>query len=295
MQKIINNLQKSSITYEKLNQSLIQIKKMADEYFDGIKMNDEYKYLVKKIELFFEILPLEYICDTTMHFLPKSNKISNNSSLEEKLQYIVYYSIETMIRNNNLNCYNGYDVTNNCLQAAEYVKEASDSLKLQCHIVKIDPGFDEDANLFNGSGFHYFNIVVHNNRYYLVDTSYKQFFKKSYTDFERMGVPFVFNPTAGIYMTLNKFHQHVASIILKKGWIELTDEILKAYMDGFALSYRNALYYEDKELNYVTDYTAKDYKNFLLHEDSQVHHEGTRVLGYQRELTKNQNRSYKVN
>ena len=129
---------------------------------------------------------------------------------------------------------------------------------------------------------------------YLVDVSYKQFFAEDYDRFERMGVPLIFPPQPGIYMTMDSLRNQVATIINKYGWIELTDDVLKAYLDGFALSYRNALFYEDKELRYETNYTAKDYKNFLIHEDSQVLHEGTRVLGYQRELIKNPAKLFQI-
>lgn len=307
MQEIIKKakviLAKPYKRYENLDQILIKIKNIAPEYFDGIKMNDEYRNLIKELNKDIMSLPIEYICDASSIFrdLRGVNNNVNYSkkrttySIEDYLDYVVYYARKQLIGNQDLRKhFNKYDVTNMCWDASNHVNEGAKLCDLKCHVIRIDPGFDEDSWLFEGCGFHYFNIIEHNNRYYLVDVSYKQFFTKDFTSFEIMGVPFLFTPMAGSYMTLDSFRNQVATIINKYGWIELTDDVLKAYLDGFALSYRNALYYEDKELIYKTSYTAKDYKNFLINEDSQVRHEGTRVLGYQRELIKNPNRSYKV-
>lgn len=307
MEKIIDEakeiLSKPYKRYENLDQIFIKIKNIASEYFDGIKMNDEYCDLINELNKKIMEFPAEYICDTTFVFrdLRGVNNNVNFSkkrttySIEDYLDYVVYYARKQLICNQDLRKhYDKYDVTNMCWDASNHVNEGAKLCDLKCHVIRIDPGFDEDSLLFNGCGYHYFNIIEHNNKYYLVDVSYKQFFTKDFTSFEIMGVPFVFTPMAGIYMTLDKFRNQVATTLNKYGWIELTDEVLKAYLDGFALSYRNALYYEDKEIKYETAYTAKDYKNFLMQEDSQVRHEGTRVLGYQREPIKNPNRSYKV-
>lgn len=307
MKKIIEEaeciLSKPYKRYENLDQIFIKIKNIASEYFDGIKMNDEYRDLINELNKKIMEFPTEYICDTTSVFrdLRGVNNNVNYSkkrstySIEDYLDYVVYYARKQLICNQDLRKhYNKYDVTNMCWDASNHVNEGAKLCDLKCYVIRIDPGFDEDSLLFNGCGYHYFNIIEHKNKYYLVDVSYKQFFTKDFTSFEIMGVPFIFTPMAGIYMTLDKFRNQVATTINKYGWIELTDEVLKAYLDGFALSYRNALYYEDKEIKYETSYSAEDYKNFLMHEDSQVHYEGTRVLGYQREPIKNPNRCYKV-
>lgn len=289
--------------YENLDQIFKQIKLIAPKYFDGIKMDDEYRYYINELNKKLNSLPTEYICDTQAIFrdLRGVNNNINYSkrrdtySIEDYLDYVVYYARKQLIANKNLRKnFNKYDVSNMCWDSSNHVSEASKLCDLKCHVIRIDPGFDEDSCLLGGCGFHYFNIIEKSNKYYLVDVPYKQFFTECDTRLERLGVPYIFPPLAGIYMTLNSFRNQVAATINKYGWIELTDDVLKAYLDGFALSYRNALYYEDKELQFETKYTAQDYKNFLLHEDSQVHHEGTRVLGYQRELIKNPNRSYNI-
>ena len=80
----------------------------------------------------------------------------------------------------------------------------------------------------------------------------------------------------------------VAKKILKDGWIELTDDNLKSYLDGFTLFYRNGLYYEKKtNSSYETSYTSKDYNNLITGYDSQVDHEDIETLGFQQRPLQN--------
>ena len=305
MDNIINEVKditnKPYQRYERLDQILTEIKILAPTYFDGICMSDEYKDKVRDIDNTIIRFPVEYICDTSPQFRDVRN-VNNNITkskrrdtfkIEDYLDYVVYYARKKLIGNRNLRKnFNTFDLINTCYEVSSFVKEGAERCDLECHIIRIDPGFDSDARLLNGMGYHYFNIIKYQDKYYLVDVSYSQFFTKRLTNFSRMGVPFIIPPMTGSYMVLDNYRNKVATIINKFGWIELTDEVIKAYFDGFALSYRNALYYEGKRLLYKTKYTAKDYKNFLIGEDSQVHYEGTRVLGYQREPIKNPYRNY---
>ncbi len=43
---------------------------------------------------------------------------------------------------------------------------------------------------------------------------------------------------------MDERRRKAAAKILKEGWISLTPEKFKDYMDGFLLSWRNGLYYE---------------------------------------------------
>ncbi len=73
--------------------------------------------------------------------------------------------------------------------------------------------------------------------------------------------------------------------ILKDGWIKSDEDILKHYLDGFAISYRNGIYYaQTKDYSYKTSYNAEDYIRFLKEEDSQINHEGKEALGFQKRL-----------
>jgi len=82
--------------------------------------------------------------------------------------------------------------------------------------------------------------------------------------------------------------EKTARTILKRGWIELNEETIKHYLDGFALSYRNGLFYENLGVaDYHTSYDIKDYHNFLFGDDSQIRREGKEYLGYQMQVLKN--------
>ena len=80
-------------------------------------------------------------------------------------------------------------------------------------------------------------------------------------------------------MTLNNFRLELSNTLLSRGWIRLTDENIKNYFDGFALSFRNGIYYDkSRDYSYTTNYSASDYVSFLKGIDNQVKHEGEEVL-----------------
>ena len=94
-------------------------------------------------------------------------------------------------------------------------------------------------------------------------------------------------------MLLTEERKKFAERLLRDGYVEATDTNLKMYFDGFALSYRNGLYYEDKgEINYETIYTKDDYINFINGFDSQVNHENIEFLGRQQKILKNSNMNF---
>jgi hypothetical protein len=137
--------------------------------------------------------------------------------------------------------------------------------------------------LYNGAGYHYFNIVTISDKKYLVDCTYKQFFKTDKASLERLGIPLFCPPYPGTFMLLDEKRKEVAKTILKQGWIEATDENLKCYFDGFTISFRNGLYYENLgKISYDTDYTVEDYIRFIKGSDSQLKHENEECLGFQR-------------
>ena len=104
---------------------------------------------------------------------------------------------------------------------------------------------------------------------------------------ERIGIPFLSSAKPGIFMTLNDNRMFLADKLLKRGWIHLTEDNIKNYFDGFALSYRNGFYYDETDdYSFTTNYTSSDYVNFLEGKDSQVNHEGERVLKLQKEMSK---------
>ena len=80
-------------------------------------------------------------------------------------------------------------------------------------------------------------------------------------------------------MLMDEKRKKVAEELLKNGFVELKDDTLKLYCDGFTLSYRNGLYYKYFGNDYSTEYRVEDYIRFFNGEDSQLKHEPPTCLG----------------
>lgn len=90
-------------------------------------------------------------------------------------------------------------------------------------------------------------------------------------------------------MLLNEERENVAKELLKKGYIILTPDTLKHYLDGFTLSFRNGLYYEQNGISYTTPYTYEQYLDFLYTDASLTDYEDRSLLGYQKRPLRNPN------
>lgn len=208
-------------------------------------------------------------------------------SHEDLLNYIVY-----MVRRK----IHDEDLTGCCYIKSHEVYNECRNMGIKCKIIKIDPGFSFEGDLYHGKGFHYFNIVEIDKQCYIMDLSYKQFFKQDSANLLfRLGVVHIAPCLPGVYMTANEDRLSVAQELLKTGWIKIEKNTLKNYLDGFALSYRNGLFYEKiGEVNYETPYTDEDYYNFLTGKDNQFNHEPKECLGYQRKPLKNPYMNFKL-
>jgi len=215
----------------------------------------------------------EYICDTCLKL--------NNNEKQNILNFIVKKACDRVLLyfNDKYSNINEVDMTNNCIAISFWVKDICDELSIPCKVVKLYPGFDEKTKIFGGYGFHYFNIITIKNKNYLVDISYKQFFKKNTNFLEEIGIPYLCAPLAGTFMLMDKDRKKLANELLENGFIELNKDALKLYCDGFALSYRNGLYYKYFGNSFNTNYTSEDYTNFLIGNDSQIKHEPIECLG----------------
>ena len=87
----------------------------------------------------------------------------------------------------------------------------------------------------------------------------------------------------------------IANSVISRGWIPFTEENVKKYFDGFALSYRNGLYYELLgKVDYNTVFDFDDYFNFLNGCDTLFKYEPKEGIGYQKRPLKNPNINFKV-
>lgn len=183
---------------------------------------------------------------------------------------------------------NAIDYTNDCANAKEVVKAICSSEKVKCIDLPIFPGYDQKERIYGGAGFHWANIVEYNGKKYLIDVTYPQFFWLGGNNLERLGIVNFPGCSSGIFMLMSEKTKQIATTLLKDGYIELTEEILKLYLDSFTISFRNGLYYEStNDFSFTTPYTLDDYTKFLIGEDSQIKHEGRENLGFQEKPLKN--------
>lgn len=236
--------------------------------------------VLKKIQEYEALIPDGYIIDT----VPKIDRklLPIFPSTDELLDYIIYTTLDFISLNKKDIDIKTFDFTNFCCDAVMQMEELCASLDIDFSSIDLEPGFTNNPELYNGTGFHYFGIATINNEYYLLDPTYRQFFTKRHNFLERIQIPFTSGCLPGLFMLMKEERFSVAKTLIKRGWIKINDEIYKNYMDGFAISYRNGIYYEyTGNFSYTTKYTVDDYQRFINGEDNQVNHEGIESLGYQ--------------
>ncbi len=219
---------------------------------------------------------------------PNYNHLSSYQNDEYILHYIILKTRIFLHKVINIkDSFNNLDLTNYCSVSCIYILNMCKKLNIKGIKIKIAPGFTDNPKLYYGSGYHYFIILEINNNKYLLDPTYSQFFLLKRNIMDRIGIINLSGCDAGIFMYMNNERKLVANKILQDGFIKLDENTLKLYLDGFAISFRNGLYYEEtKDYSYTTNYNAKDYINFLKGSDSQINHEKISYLGYQRKPSK---------
>lgn len=175
-----------------------------------------------------------------------------------------------------------YSLEDYCEKSCDNISSLCELGDIKCHKIKMNYGFKNNLQLFEGRGFHCFTILELNENKYLVDTTYKQFFLLKKGLLERIGIPYLGGCYAGAFMLMTENRRKIAEKLIKEGWIQLTEEVFKEYMDGFLLSWRNGIYYEETgDFSYETSYTAKDYWTFLTGNKSILSYEKKITLGFQ--------------
>lgn len=253
--------------FEYIREILIRLKKWELEFSNYSAYEN---YLRKFMHYRLQMKP-EYICDTYL-----------NLSDNDIISIIVKNAIDKILYcfEDRYTSINQVDATDNCIAFSYIVKDICDKLGISSDIIKIWPGYDANARLFGMSGFHYATIIFIQEKKYLVDLTYKQFFKKSHSFLEEIGVVGLCAPLPGIFMLMDEERKELVMELLQKGFIELKDNNLKLYCDGFTMSFRNGLYYEEFNTDFSTNYSDQDYTNFLFNKnDNQINHEPIKCLG----------------
>lgn len=257
------------------------VRSIQNNYFIEGYLSNDFNYISRYLRKAEEDIPKGFIIESS----PRNNH-EFKSEEEEKLSYIIY-NVRSKLLNNNPDD----SLINMCSYSSNLVSRCAKELNLNTRRIVIYPGFTKEHSLLHcGSGYHAFNIVTINDKKYIVDLTYRQFFLTDRSSLERIGVCTLSNTLPGRFMTMNESRMKTASKLLKDGYIEMTDENIKNYFDGFAISNRNATYYEETEdFSFTTVYSPYDYMKFIDGEDSQLNYEGIDKLGYQKKVLRNPN------
>lgn len=289
---------------ETLDDLYFNMKEMALSFENNGVITDDYKKLIKALNFVESKLPNHFIIENNPKY-DLNNQVEKgtviNKSEEEILSYIVdrvrsflvaSYSYDSDLQKVNLA---NISLINECVNACDKINFVCQAIKIPCKIYTIYPAFCSSYNVYGYGGIHQFCIITLGNREFLIDLTYSQFFTMSENNLNRIGVPLLGGCKPGVYMTLDKNRKSFAKKLLHDGWFEVSDDNLKMYFDGFAMSYRNGLYYERQgKIEYKTDYSKEDYIKFINGQDDQINHEGAMVLGRQMRLLNNHNKRFNI-
>lgn len=274
--------------YDKINkENHIQI---LNELYDFIKGITSNYYKNREILRQYDFLKTELLlCEK------KENSIKildvpvrlNDLDKDNIIEYIVLKTRKFLLKtkllgDNNQVKLEELNLSNDCHKAAHFIKYLCDKYNVESYLLPIYPGYSKESMLYNGNGYHFANIIKYNNKYYLVDTTYSQFFYTVRNNLNRLGILNTGGCNPGVFILMHKMGNRIAAELITNGYIELNEEIFKSYLDAFTISFRNGLYYEQtNDYSFTAEYTIDDYMKFINGEDSQIEREGRLYLGYQ--------------
>lgn len=290
----------------KMSELYQHMKNIAPFYADKERfVDDDYRYFIVLLDKIEKMLPYHFILENrpNFDFTRNYDRITSDDikdrSEKEILEYIVHRGRCFMAA---YFCQNKDEasVDLGSLNLVDYCKISSENVKLVCdrlclpsENVIINPAFYDTINVYEEGNNHWFTVVNIGEKEFIIDLTYSQFFLLRNNNFDRIGIPFLGGCGAGIYMSLTDDRREFAERLMRDGYVEATKENIKLYFDGFAMSYRNGLYYENiNSLVYKTSYTALDYLNFIAGKDNQIRHENIEYLGRQKKTLKNPNMSF---
>ncbi len=267
---------------EKMNIFYDKLKKLSHENYNGSSLSPIYKETVGLLNDIEWNAPVYYICHVGDGFIRGGNIITEiiNMAHEEILSGFLEKE---------------FDYTGHCGEATREIKRLCEKFGLEHQIIEINPLFDKKSyspfeEMFGDSIRHYASLIKLNDKKYLVDITYRQFFMINQNNINRIGIPYLNSCNPGFFMMKNGSYKKIAQHLINFGWIEATDQNLKAYFDGFAISFRNGIYYENmKDFIFKTDYQAEDYTLFLNGKESQLERESVISLGRQMRPLKSYN------
>ena len=279
--KEYHSLMNKNNAQDVLTEAFKFVKSITGMYYANGRMKKDYEKILSDILCCQERFCLMYKIIKTDS---KINLTHNIDPVDFFLEYVVQEVIKRIVREDIYSFkFETYDFTNFCFESSIYVENICDLFNVPVYRIPIFPGYSRKADLFDGSYFHYASVIYYNQKYYLIDPTYSQFFWASKNNINSIGIVNMPQRNVGTFMLMTEQGKSIAKKLLTSGYIELNEQVFKTYMDAFTMSFRNGLYYEStNDFSYTTPYTTSDYINFLRHKDNQINHEGKENLGFQR-------------
>lgn len=259
---------------EKMNIFYDELKRLSYENYNGCSLSQDYKNTVSLLTYIEWKAPVHYICYVKDGFIHNEDIITE--IINNACKKIFYGYLDRK-----------FDYTGHCGEIDYEIKDLCKKFGIDHQTIIIDPLFDKMSyspfeEKLGDSVRHFASLIQLNNKKYLVDPTYRQFFMINQNNIKRIGVPYLDSCNPGFFMMKNESYKKIAQHLINFGWIEATEQNLKAYFDGFAISFRNGIYYEDmKDFIFKTDYRAEDYISFLNGKGSQLEKEPAISLGRQ--------------
>lgn len=267
---------------EKMNIFYDEMKRLSHENYNGISLSQDYKKTASLLTNIEWYAPLHYICYVQDGFIHSEDIITEIINIALKKVLSGYLDKE-------------FDYTGHCGEVTREIRNICKKFGIEHQTIEINPLFNKKSyspfdEILGDSIRHYASLIKINNKQYLIDITYRQFFMINQNNINRIGVPYLNSCNPGFFMMKNESYKKIAQHLLNFGWIEAIEQNLKAYFDGFAISFRNGIYYEDmKDFIFKTDYQAKDYISFLNGKGSQLEKEPVISLGRQMRPLKSYN------
>lgn len=259
---------------EKMNFFYSELKRLNHENYNSSSLSQGYKNAVNLLNDIEWHAPIHYICHVEDGFIHSENIMNEIINMACKEVFHGYLDGEL-------------DYTGYCVDAACEIGNLCKKMGINYQTIIIAPLFDKLSyspfeEKLGDSVRHFASLIQLNNKKYLVDPTYRQFFMINQNNINRIGVPYLNSCNPGFFMMKNESYKKIAQHLINFGWIEATNQNLKAYFDGFAISFRNGIYYENmKDIVFKTDYQVEDYVSFLNGDGSQLEKEPVISLGRQ--------------
>ena len=252
---------------EELNEIATNIKNNNSNFDKVIELRKELESLFQKYsalinedwmiyDKIFNILEHVYITDTAPLIDTSAGiNYTRKFSEEQKINYLAQ-KLRIHLSDGALNEHDFANIQKDNLRG--FCKEAVRITMMEC----ARKGFEvKGYQTMNSLGIvqnknHAFAIVTINEKKYILDCTYRQFFSMTY-NFKGSR-----ESDAGYYMIIDEKRRKVAEHILKYGWIEATPENIKMYLDGFIMA--------DAQEEKTDTPTVEEYEELLKEKNYEV-------------------------